>query len=344
MANTRGVLFVSYQDTIELLSIAEAMRVCEDVYMMHARGSVIWSEPPSFKLDIDEPYHNHWHVKGAFLKEVPATGVRLYNYYDDGARNTVGQLDCARYVMLSDPHTGEPLAIVDEHWSYAIRSAAAAVLACKWLGPKNPKVLGLVGVGTMATNALDCLLTLYAFDEIRCTSRHRETREAFAEKWSRKLGIPVTPKGSVEEVVRGADIAVGSTTSTEVVSHETWLKPGATFISLARREFDPEGWAKVDKVVIDSWEFNILQKDFKRMIESGQFSRDQLHGEIHDVVSGAKPGREREDERILIHTTGLVSQDIAIGHFLYSRALETGRGLPLPTATDGSPHVPRSRP
>ena len=51
----------------------------------------------------------------------------------------------------------KPLAIVDEHWSYAIRSAAAATLACKWVGPPNPKVLGLVGVGTMGTNSLRCL-------------------------------------------------------------------------------------------------------------------------------------------------------------------------------------------
>ena len=39
-----------------------------------------------------------------------------------------------------------------------------------------------------------------------------------------------------------------------------------------------------------------------------------------------------DDERILIHTTGLVSQDIALAHFLYTRALETGRGIWLPAA------------
>ena len=74
-------------------------------------------------------------------------------------------------------------------------------------------------------------------------------------------------KDSVEEVVRGADIVVGGTTSGEVVSREHWLKPGCTFISLARRELDPAGWSKMDKVVIDTWEFNMLQRQFKRMVE-----------------------------------------------------------------------------
>src|SRR5882672_3764760 len=332
MTDARGVLFVPYQDTLGLLSVADAMRVCEQVYLMHARGSVVLSNPPSFKLDVADGFHNHWHVKSVFLKDIPATGVRVYNYFDDGARNTVGALGCTRYIVLADPHRGEPLAIVDEHWSYAIRSTAAATIACKWVGPKHPKVLGLVGIGTMGTNSLRCLSTMYKFEEVRCTSRRRETREAFARTWSEKLGIPVVPKDTIEEVVRGADIAVGGTTSGDIVSREEWLKPGSTFISLARRELDPAGWSKMDKVVIDTWEFNMLQREFKRMVESGLFSREQLHAEIHELVAGQKPGRERDDERILIHTTGLVSQDVALAHFLYERALEKGLGVWMPSA------------
>jgi alanine dehydrogenase len=332
MADKQGVLFVPYQETLGLLSVADALEVCEDVYRMHARGSVVLSSPPSFKLDVADGFHNHWHVKSVFLKDIPATGVRVYNYFDDGVRNTVGGLDCTRYIVLADPKSGAPLAIVDEHWSYAIRSTAAAVLACKWVGPRSPKVLGLVGIGTMGTNALRCLATMYKFDEIRCTSRRPQTRAAFAQTWSKELGTRVVAKESIEEVVRGADIVVGGTTSPEIVSREPWLKPGCTFISLARRELDPAGWSKMDKVVIDSWEFNMLQKDFRRTVESGLFSRAQLHGEIHELVSGAKKGRERDDERILVHTTGLVSQDVALAHFLYRRALEQGLGIWLPTA------------
>ncbi len=332
MTDDRGVLFVPYKETLGLLSVTDALKVCEDVYRMHARGSVVLSNPPSFKLDVADGFHNHWHVKSVFLKDIPTTGVRVYNYFDDGVRNTVGGLDCTRYIVLSDPHSGKPLAIVDEHWSYAIRSSAAAVLACKWVGPKNPKVLGLVGIGTMGTNALRCLSTMYKFEEIRCTSRRPQTRMAFAETWSKELGTRIVPKDSVEEVVRGADIAVGGTTSPDIVSREPWLKPGCTFISLARRELDPAGWSKMDKVVIDSWEFNMLQRDFRRTVESGLFSREQLHGEIHELVAGTKNGRDREHERILIHTTGLVSQDVALAHFLYRHALEKGVGIWLPTA------------
>ena len=326
------LLFVPYQDTLDLLTVEDALRVCENVYHMLARGTVAHSKPPSFKLDVAEGFNNHWHVKSALLKEIPTTGVRLYNYFDDGVRNTVGLLECARYVFLTDPQTGHGLAVVDEHWTYGIRSAAASTLACKWLGPVQPRVLGLVGIGSMGTNALRCLSKLYRFEEIRCTSRQRETREDFARHWSAALGIPVRACDTVEEVVRGADIAVGGTTSSDIMTRQEWLKPGSTFISLARRELDPADWVRMDKVVVDSWEMNMRMPVFSAMVEQGLFSRDRLYAEIQDVVAGRKPGRTHPDERILIHTTGLVAHDIALAHHLYMRAKEQGRGIRLPAA------------
>jgi ornithine cyclodeaminase len=299
---------------------------------MHARGSVTWSTPPSQKLDVGEPFHNHWHVKTVILKEEPVAGVRLYTYYDDGLVNTVGRLDCTRYIVLADPVTARPLAIVDEHWTYAIRSAAAAIVALKWLGPSAPKTLGLVGVGTMAENCLRCLIRLYKFDEIVCTSRRPDTREAFARKWSEKLGVPVRTVETVEEVVRRSDIAVGGTTSTDIVSREHWVKPGGTFVSLARREMDPGGWAKFNKVVIDDWDCNMTVREFRNMIDAGEFSRAQLHADIGEVVAGQRSGRQSASERILLHTTGMVSHDIGICWRIYQEAKAKGLGIPLPTA------------
>ena len=327
-----NVLFIPYADTLELLGVEDAMRICEDVFHMHARGTVQWSDPPNFRLDVAETFDNHWHVKAVFLKEVPTTGVRLYNYYDDGVINNVGRLEAGRYVILTDPHSGRPLAIIDEHWSFAIRSVASPAIACKWLGPEDPKILGLSGIGTMGTNMLRCLLTLYRFEEIRCTSRRPETRAAFAKHWSAELGIPVRAVDTPEQVASGADLVVGGTTSSDVICREEWLKPGSTFISLARRELDPAGWARMDKVVIDNWMLNMRQPIFRNAIKQGLFSESQLHAEIADVVTGEKPGRERADERIAILTDGLVSQDVAICHYVYEQAKSAGRGIMLPTA------------
>ena len=61
-------------------------------------------------------------------------------------------------IVLSAPVTSVPLAIVDEHWSFSLRSTAATVVACRWMGPLDratPLVLGLVGVGSMDFDTYD---------------------------------------------------------------------------------------------------------------------------------------------------------------------------------------------
>jgi ornithine cyclodeaminase len=77
---------------------------------------------------------------------------------------------------------------------------------------------------------------------------------------------------------------------------------------------------------------NYLMPHFRAMVDSGTFVRDQLHAEIHEVVAGAKKGREHPDERILVHTTGLVSQDVAICHYIFEQAKARGLGIALPAA------------
>ena len=47
MSESKGVLFVPYKDTLGLLNVEDALRICEQVYAMHARGSVVLSNPPS---------------------------------------------------------------------------------------------------------------------------------------------------------------------------------------------------------------------------------------------------------------------------------------------------------
>jgi ornithine cyclodeaminase len=83
-------------------------------------------------------------------------------------------------------------------------------------------------------------------------------------------------------------------------------------------------------VVVDDWEQVRHLSDFRAMAASGTFDREKLYGELPEIVVGAKPGRERRDERILTRTEGLVTQDIAVSHWLYEEAVRQGIGLRLP--------------
>ena len=51
---------------------------------------------------------------------------------------------------------------------------------------------------------------------------------------------------------------------------------------------DPAGWAKFDKAVIDDWDCNMTVREFRDMIEAGEFDRARLHADIGEVVAGLK--------------------------------------------------------
>ena len=56
----------------------------------------------------------------------------------------------------------------------------------------------------------------------------------------------------------------------------------------------------------------------------------RIHADLGELAAGAKVGRERPDERIFCMNLGVAIEDVAVGGLAYRRALESGRGRPLP--------------
>ena len=67
-------------------------------------------------------------------------------------------------------------------------------------------------------------------------------------------------------------------------------------------------------------------------VEAGKLSERTLHGELCEIVTGAKPGRERDDETILFWHRGLSLSDIALGAAMLEKAAARGLGQILPYA------------
>ena len=58
----------------------------------------------------------------------------------------------------------------------------------------------------------------------------------------------------------------------------------------------------------------------KPIIDSQIFTREQLYAELGEVVTGRQTGRDGEDEVIVVRTEGMVSQDVALAHWVYEEA------------------------
>ena len=67
-------------------------------------------------------------------------------------------------------------------------------------------------------------------------------------------------------------------------------------------------------------------------LQAGLLTRQDVRGELAEVLAGTRPGRLREDEVIVFDSTGTALQDVAAAAIVYERALESGRGLSIDLA------------
>jgi ornithine cyclodeaminase/alanine dehydrogenase-like protein (mu-crystallin family) len=108
-----------------------------------------------------------------------------------------------------------------------------------------------------------------------------------------------------------------------------WVEPGCLAIPYGTMSaVELELTDVMDKVVVDDWgqagagRFGSLRAH----VDSGRLSRETLHAELCQIVTGELPGRERDDERILFWHRGLSLSDIALGHALLQKASRLGFG------------------
>jgi ornithine cyclodeaminase/alanine dehydrogenase-like protein (mu-crystallin family) len=326
-----GALYLSDADVQALLDVRAVLDVVEDTFRAAHAARIQWPEPRLFRLNVTEPARAKYHVKSAGLPDLGVVGVRVVGYrvFDDDSGTS--RDDNMRYVLLHDPESGQPLAIVDEHTSYGVRSAASGVVAAKYLARPESSTVGLVGAGKLMRSALLALASLFPLREVRVTSRSEATREAFRHLFGERLpDVPVVPVATPAEAAAGADIVMSATTAGRNLLFDRDFAPGVFVCGLGQHEVAPDAFVAFDKVVVDDWEQVRELADFRQMAGSGTFDRSRLYAELPAIVAGAVPGRTRSDERILVRTEGLVSQDVAVSLWLYQAACRRGLGLPLP--------------
>lgn len=84
------------------------------------------------------------------------------------------------------------------------------------------------------------------------------------------------------------------------------------------------------EIVCDDWEtVKHRTQTLSRMYKDGELTDADIHGNLIDLVSGDKPGRESDDERTYFNAVGLAYTDVGIAHAMYLRAIEAGVGSDL---------------
>jgi alanine dehydrogenase len=235
-----------------------------------------------------------------------ALGAKLVTFFP----NNEGLPTHHAMILLFRPETGEPLVTMDGRLITEMRTAAVSAVATDALARADVSVLALLGSGAQARSHLEALRIVRNFREIRVWSpRH-------AGDFARKFGV--TAAASAEEAVRGADVVVVATTATTPVLRGEWLSPGMHLNAVGAtrptwRELDNEALGQA-RVFVESREAALQ--------ESGDvIAADQTPIELGEVLAGAKPGRESEQEITLFKSVGVAIEDIAAANLVYERAL-----------------------
>ncbi|WP_321337089.1 tyramine oxidase subunit B [uncultured Cohaesibacter sp.] len=254
---------------------------------------------------------------------------------------------------LNDADTSAPLAYMSANLLSAYRTGAVPGVGARHLARKDAKVVGVQGPGVMGKTSLAAFMaTCPKLDTLKLLGRSQGSIDGFVA-WTKENYPQITTieiVDDLETLVRGSDIVTycascetGDVSKYPIVKRE-WLKAGAFLSMPAACEIDAamedDSVRKVmDNIgLYDAW-FEELPKPahvhvpvigvrFLDMIHEGKMSRDALE-DLGDICAGAAPGRQNDEEIIILSVGGMPVEDVAWGTVLYRNALEKGIGTKL---------------
>jgi alanine dehydrogenase len=328
-------VYINYLNRFDIealaLTDAEILDAIEGSLAMQGRGETVVE--PRMHIEPRAGVEGHFNVlRGWIGGQISAAGVKVVgdfvNNYKSGLPSEYGVL------TLCDPLNGAPKAILDATGITDMRTGAVTAIGAKYLAPKGAKILGHIGARGTAYWNVRLLDHLFDFDEIRVHSRRPESRNAFGDQLSRDLGKKIIVTEDWESCIRGADIVVEASrlSAPQPMLMTEWIKPDALVVPYGTMSAIEITLTDImSKLVVDDWgqckggKFGSLRAH----VEAGKLSEATLHAELGQIVAGLKPGRENEDETILLWHRGLSLSDIALGHAMLAKAARLGIGQRL---------------
>ncbi|MDH7515176.1 MAG: ornithine cyclodeaminase family protein [Bacteroidota bacterium] len=322
-------LLLSRSDVQSLLSMGDCIEIIEEAFRCHALGNVVMPQRTAIRI---EKHHGlHLGMPAYIGGETDALGLKVVTVYPDnparhGLPTTMGLL------LLNDPATGAPLAVMDAGFLTGMRTGAVSGVATKYLARTSATRLGVFGAGVMAYRQVEAVCVVRPIKTIHCFDIDTARAENFASQVSASLGVEVRPVPSARDAVENMDIIVTATSAARPVFDGTWLVPGQHINGIgshspAARELDTATIVRA-KAIPDSIDACLVEAgDFLIPIDEGAITKDHLRASLGEVIAGLKPGRESPDEITLFKSVGLALQDVSVASAVYRKALEAGVGF-----------------
>src|SRR4030088_763962 len=314
----RKLAFVSAAVCETVVDPGDVVNRMEEVFHWLAEGSIIAAKPSAMRINCDLPTFKS-HTKAVVVTPLSVVGLRIVRYrvHPDGSGPSAP--NSTRLVVLIDLQTGEPIALIDEHYTYTLRTAPPLAVAAKHLAPENP-CLGIVGAGGVAKAVLGIFSKVLPLGRVVIASRRPESRDSMVRHFHDKINVPLEATNSIEQVLAYCNLIVTATTTKSALVSAHQVRPGMLLCALGSFELEPEIYRHADKLFVDDWSQTESAQDIAPMIKAGLLSRDDLTAELCEVVTGRVEGRSSPAEVIIVRTEGLAGQDIALSHWAFTEA------------------------
>ena len=233
-------------------------------------------------------------------------------------------------ILLNDPETGLEFADLDGTHITNYRTGAGGGVAVRHLAREDAARLGVIGAGEQARTQVAAILKVRPITEVTIFNRHLAHSQAFADKVTATYGVKARAVISGLEAVKGQDIVVTTTPSTEPLVFRDWVSPGTHINAIGadaagKQELDP-AILRAAKIVVDDWAQASHSGEINVPLARGELPPEKIYGSLGEVEAGKKPGRETLDEITVFDSTGLIIQDLALSFAVYRRAQERGLG------------------
>jgi ornithine cyclodeaminase/alanine dehydrogenase len=318
------ILYLSRAD-VERVGVTMPEIIAALEAMFREKGEGRTEMPP--KPGIHPGPDSFLHAMPAYVPASRAAGIKWVSAYAGNPGRGLPYV--SGLVVLNDPDTGFPIAIMDATWITAKRTGAATAVAARHLARRDSATVGIIACGVQGRSNLEALSCCFELRRVRAFDVSQEAAEAFAEEMERLVGAPIEIVGSPREAVGGSDLVVtsGPILKDPVPAIEAgWLEEGAFACAL---DFDSywqgDALREADLLTTD----DTAQLDFYR--GAGYF-RDTpgIEADLGEIVTERRPGRRHAGERIVAIHLGLALEDMVTAGLIYQGAVARGLGTRLP--------------
>jgi alanine dehydrogenase len=115
----------------------------------------------------------------SYIPSLDVAGVKIVNVHPENRR--LGLPTVMALMILLDPPTGEPIAVMNATALTDLRTGASAAVATRALSPVRSGSIGIIGSGRQADSGLVALTRVFDADEVLVWSRTASHAEAFVQ-------------------------------------------------------------------------------------------------------------------------------------------------------------------